>query len=256
MPVRTLYTCDSPPCTQRVEKLIALTIEMRAPNQSAREVLRFCTVDHLRRGLRQFASRFEPANVSWRLRKRMLDEFSRTDRKCALCGEVVNEGEEHVDHIHEIAAGGTSAGTNLRIVHAKCNKKRPQSFACPFCYMPIRWSQGGRHLNDHIIKPDPEARKYYQRYKGFFLYAHISNGAARVMYVDRNGIHHPVDVERFAPLVRDRARQVIEDDYHIIVHWFDLVERNDVVHPNQDACYRLTRNASSIIKKDFANIAK
>jgi hypothetical protein len=181
----------------------------------------------------------------------MLADFDKTDRRCTLCGERIDPSQEHIDHIREIAVGGNSDASNLRIVHAKCNKERPQSFECALCGMRVRWSVGGEHLNRHIIKPDSAALAHYRRYESLFLYGHVSNGHVRAMFVGQDGVHHPLDFEAFSPLVGNSIRESLQEDFKVITRWFDLVSRNDIVHPDQEACYRLSPRLNTTIRKEY-----
>lgn len=43
---------------------------------------------------------------------------------CGICGFRVRAGEEHIDHIHPVHAGGTNDPGNLQTAHSECNLRK------------------------------------------------------------------------------------------------------------------------------------
>ena len=43
---------------------------------------------------------------------------------CYLCGEIIEKGCGHVDHVFPLGKGGSHSVDNLRVVHAHCNLKK------------------------------------------------------------------------------------------------------------------------------------
>jgi len=51
--------------------------------------------------------------------------FRRDNGRCYLCGDLIRETEKwHADHVIPLAKGGTHCYENLRVTHARCNKKK------------------------------------------------------------------------------------------------------------------------------------
>lgn len=44
--------------------------------------------------------------------------------RCAICHMPLEAGDLHVDHTIPVAAGGSNAARNLRLVHSHCNLSR------------------------------------------------------------------------------------------------------------------------------------
>jgi 5-methylcytosine-specific restriction endonuclease McrA len=43
---------------------------------------------------------------------------------CGICGETVELGEEGIDHILDLSAGGSHDAENIHLVHRQCNMER------------------------------------------------------------------------------------------------------------------------------------
>jgi len=44
--------------------------------------------------------------------------------KCWLCQGIMLEGDESLDHVLTVKAGGTHHPSNIRLAHIWCNKRR------------------------------------------------------------------------------------------------------------------------------------
>jgi 5-methylcytosine-specific restriction endonuclease McrA len=65
-------------------------------------------------------------------RRTVLGAWEASDRRCALCDEVVAPDERiTIDHIRPVSRGGTHDPDNLRVVHASCNIHRGSSYWQP-----------------------------------------------------------------------------------------------------------------------------
>ena len=49
--------------------------------------------------------------------------------ECGLCGEVVDESDCEIDHIHPRSAGGGDELENLHLVHPICNRRKGARYA-------------------------------------------------------------------------------------------------------------------------------
>lgn len=45
---------------------------------------------------------------------------------CGICGEPVDLAKMDIDHIVQLAEGGSDDPSNLRVTHAPCNRGRPR----------------------------------------------------------------------------------------------------------------------------------
>jgi 5-methylcytosine-specific restriction endonuclease McrA len=50
----------------------------------------------------------------------------RDGQLCGLCGLYMPEDDRTIDHVLQVAAGGSDAAENLRLTHAACNGARPK----------------------------------------------------------------------------------------------------------------------------------
>lgn len=50
--------------------------------------------------------------------------IARDDGICGICGFRVKSGEEHIDHVHPVHAGGTNDPDNLQTAHSECNLRK------------------------------------------------------------------------------------------------------------------------------------
>ena len=55
---------------------------------------------------------------------------------CYLCGEVVEKGLGHVDHVFPLSKGGAHTASNLRITHAHCNFVKHDTILEPILLNP------------------------------------------------------------------------------------------------------------------------
>lgn len=51
---------------------------------------------------------------------------ARDNGRCGICGEPVEITEMDIDHIVQLAEGGSDDPSNLRVTHAPCNRRRPR----------------------------------------------------------------------------------------------------------------------------------
>ena len=50
--------------------------------------------------------------------------IERDDGICGICGFRVRPGQEHIDHVHPVHAGGTNDAENLQTSHSECNLRK------------------------------------------------------------------------------------------------------------------------------------
>ena len=50
--------------------------------------------------------------------------IERDDGICGICGFRVRPGQEHIDHVHPVHAGGTNDPSNLQTAHDSCNLRK------------------------------------------------------------------------------------------------------------------------------------
>jgi 5-methylcytosine-specific restriction endonuclease McrA len=74
--------------------------------------------------------------------------YERDNGICGFCGEKVDPGNYHVDHITPRAFGGTDAPDNLRTAHPGCNLSAGAALALGFRGRSYRQkaSDGGHHV--------------------------------------------------------------------------------------------------------------
>lgn len=72
---------------------------------------------HWARGIEPGSRTFIPLAV----RKAVLD---RDGLVCQLCGEPVERGDVHLDHIHPRSRGGKDTIDNLQVTHSTCNIRK------------------------------------------------------------------------------------------------------------------------------------
>lgn len=52
--------------------------------------------------------------------------FERDGGICGVCGNPVERFQASIDHITQVAAGGSHESSNLRLTHLRCNLTRPK----------------------------------------------------------------------------------------------------------------------------------
>lgn len=62
-----------------------------------------------------------------RRRKKLAQIVARDGRDCWICGNLVAEGHESIDHVERLADGGSNGVENLKLAHPRCNFRRDRA---------------------------------------------------------------------------------------------------------------------------------
>ena len=70
-------------------------------------------------GLWEFSA--DRKTIAQHLRDRVIE---RDGLVCGLCGDDVEEGDMHIDHVRPVSKGGKNELGNLQVAHARCNLRK------------------------------------------------------------------------------------------------------------------------------------